>query len=177
MTLGAVGVAFAAGVYIGDKLTGGAVSKPVCMASACVQRLLPQNRTDTRPRPDTQRTSPDDDSDRRQRLPYAMRAQIQQGNNNISSASVESDKPITARQVQMAFLQANADVPSGYGRYRSGIDAAVLNMMSWVYNTSLSGGVVAGGNVHREWLGAPRPTPNIRLDLENLRGHNLRTPW
>ncbi len=119
------------------------------------------------------------DKNRRRRHPYAIRAQIQQGRTNISSATYVSDRPITGLQALMTFLQAYADMPAGYATYDPGISAAIDRMRLWIYQTSVGGGGISSvGNVHREWVTLnPRPSPNIRIDFENEAGINLRTLW
>lgn len=108
---------------------------------------------------------------------YTMRVQIQQGPKHITGHAVHSDRPITARQIQMAFLQAIADMPAGYKKHRSGIDLAFFEMMLLVYRTPFSGGAAGEGkNIYRTFV-PNGPKPNIRLDLENLRGYNLRQLW
>ncbi|MBI4509470.1 MAG: hypothetical protein HY698_07520, partial [Deltaproteobacteria bacterium] len=114
---------------------------------------------------------PDSKEDDEQSKPYRMRVQIQRGKTHISSVAIMSDQPITAQEVNLAFLQAIANVPNGYAGITLQLSQANDEMLERLVRRVRGGGVTMSGNVERVKVKGT----GIRLDLENLEGHNLRS--
>jgi len=107
-----------------------------------------------------------------------MRVQIQEGSlHNYSCVAVNTpDRGVTALQIRtsMQYLyNSYSNAPRGKwipASVDADLKAAIIRMSQKLTDFVSGGGVSQGGNIWRELVG----NTGIRLDLENLRGHNLR---
>jgi len=114
-------------------------------------------------------------------MPNAMRLQLQYGTNNLWSAPIvnTAQTGVTVRQVQAMLNILNLQIQLGMVDVsKTGYQGAMINMSSRL-NQIPPSGVIQGGNVLRSTF-TTRSTIDFsdykkyRIDLENLRGHNLR---
>ncbi|MEZ4469849.1 MAG: RHS repeat-associated core domain-containing protein [bacterium] len=130
---------------------------------------------------------------------HRVRVQLQRGHTHIANAVVESNRPITAVQVERAMHQMGSSLgggrgtehtipladggrirvevhENGYGGATPRAHGAAAQMSQTIRERVVpTGGVSEGGNPRwgREMLhGAGN---GIRLDFENLAGHNLQS--
>ena len=106
---------------------------------------------------------------------YRMRLQIQKGTENIISKVVESSDPITAKQLEKEMMDMIDNmksvrpdlVPRAHGA-ASSLSKKIRRMIEGGGN-----GISNIGNVMREWFSGKKGE-NIRFDVENLEGINLK---
>jgi RHS repeat-associated protein len=107
-----------------------------------------------------------------------MRVQLQTGKQTFGLvASATPATGVTSVQVQQRLrdLYYSRGALNWYpSRLDSNLFSAIIRMSKAINRFVLGGGVYLGENVAREKFVDPKTGQRFRLDLENLRGHNLR---
>jgi len=136
---------------------------------------------------------PPSQKEREPKRPGSMRSQIQRGDDHLGSAAVlamDADRGVTAREFEQgAMLGALADYnrdpapnekrPKRPKENLPLIKTAFINQSRRIRAEIIpAGGVTQGGDINslREKFLEPTTGLQVRVDVENSFGHNLRFP-